>query len=255
MAAPRQDQNPTFTRAQRFLMIYSGVLTIVFAVTLLSAFSRQEAPTRKKVSFDEIDVHRINIVEPDGTLRMVLSNTPEFPGIIVKGKEYPHPNRKTAGMLFFNDEGTENGGLTFGGSKDKDGKVSSGGHLSFDQYMQDQVLSLDANEHDGKRQYGITLVDYPDYSIMEVIDLIQRIKSLPEAEQKAEIDKFYTQHPKPQPRLRLGRERDLSAALRLKDIAGRDRIVIMVKPDGSPILQFLDEQGKVTMQLPPAQSN
>jgi hypothetical protein len=85
--------------------------------------------------------------------------------------------------------------------------------------------------------------------------LIQRIKSLPEAQQKEEIDKFYTQHPKPQPRLRLGRERDLSAALRLKDTAGRDRIVIMVKPDGSPILQFLDEQGKVTTQLPPAQSN
>ena len=50
---------------------------------------------------------------------MVISNKADFPGIIIKGKETPHPDRKTAGMLFFNDEGTENGGLIFGGSKDK----------------------------------------------------------------------------------------------------------------------------------------
>ena len=39
---------------------------------------------------------------------MVLSDKAQFPGLIVKGKEYPHPDRKTAGMLFFNAEGTEN---------------------------------------------------------------------------------------------------------------------------------------------------
>jgi hypothetical protein len=239
---------------QRFLVAYSGVLTIVFTVTLLSGFAREQSAS-KKTSFDEIDVHRINIVESDGTLRMVISNKAHFPGIIIKGKETPHPNRRTAGVLFFNDEGTENGGLIFGGMKDKDGKVTSSGHLSFDQYMQDQVLSLDAGEENGKRQSGITIVDYPDYPITEIIDLLQRIKSLPEAEQKAQVEKFDAQHPKPKQRVRIGREGDLSTAIRLKDTAGRDRIVIMVKPDGSPVLQFLDEQGKIISQLPPAVGN
>jgi len=32
------------------------------------------------------------------------------------------------------------GGLTFDGWKDKNGKIQNNGHLSFDQYMQDQVF-------------------------------------------------------------------------------------------------------------------
>src|SRR6201996_7708431 len=112
--------------SQRFLAVYSGILTIAFVVVVLAGF----AESRQTQAFDEITVHRINVVEPDGTLRMTLSNKADFPGIIIKGKETPHPNRSTAGMLFFNDEGTENGGLIFGGRKDASGKVTSYGHLS-----------------------------------------------------------------------------------------------------------------------------
>ena len=124
--------------SQRFPAIYSGVLTLIFATVVLLG-----AAETKKSSFDEINVRRINIVEPDGTLRMVISNKADFPGIIIKGKETPHSNRHTGGVLFFNDEGTENGGLTWGGSKGADGTVTSSGHLSFDQYNQDQDLTID----------------------------------------------------------------------------------------------------------------
>jgi hypothetical protein len=37
-----------------------------------------------------------------------------------------------------NDEGTEMGGLIFGGQKDSKGEIHHEGHLSFDQYDQDQ---------------------------------------------------------------------------------------------------------------------
>ncbi len=58
-------------------------------------------------TFTSIDVERINLREPDGTLRMVLSNRAAFPGLIHKGKERPHPGRThAAGLLFFNDQGT-----------------------------------------------------------------------------------------------------------------------------------------------------
>jgi hypothetical protein len=103
--------------------------------------------TARSRAGSELDVKRINLLEPDGTLRLVISNRANFPGLIVKGKEYPH-DRQTAGMLFFDDEGTENGGLIFGGSKDKDGKVESWGHLSFDQYQGDQIMVLEGGESD-----------------------------------------------------------------------------------------------------------
>jgi len=73
---------------QRVLLVYSGALTIVLCVVLLSGSSFQSQS--KKGSFDELDVKRINLLEPDGTLRLVISNRANFPGLIVKGKEYPH---------------------------------------------------------------------------------------------------------------------------------------------------------------------
>ena len=62
-------------------------------------------------------------------------------GFVTKGKEYPRPDRRMAGMLFFDDEGTETGGLIFAG-KDANGKASGGGSLTFDRYHQDQVVQL-----------------------------------------------------------------------------------------------------------------
>src|ERR1700742_2839979 len=164
-----------FLSHQRFLAIYSGVLTIAFAVVVLAGF----AESRQKQTFDQIDVRRINVVEPDGTLRLVISSKADFPGIIIKGKETPHPDRSTAGMLFFNDEGTENGGLIFGGSKDKQGKVTSYGHLSFDQYEQDQVFSIDAEQEDAQRPSELRMIDEPDYPLSEDLAAAARIEKLP----------------------------------------------------------------------------
>jgi hypothetical protein len=232
----------------RFLAVYSGVLTVAFAVVVLAGF----AESRQKQKFDEIDVHRINIVEPDGTLRMVISNKAEFPGIIIKGKETPHPDRSTAGMLFFNDEGTENGGLIFGGSKDQQGRVTSYGHLSFDQYEQDQVFSIDAGEENGQRTSELRMIDQPDHPITQDIEAAERIAKLPKDQQPSAWKAYRATTPHAEARILLGRGEDKSVALRLKDVHGRDRLVIRVQPDGSPVMQFLDENGKVTSQLPSA---
>lgn len=230
---------------QRFLAIYSGILTIAFGLTIFLG-----ATEAKKTSFEEITVRRINVVEPDGTLRMVISSKGDFPGIIIKGKESPHPSRKTGGILFFNDEGTENGGLTWSGSKAADGTVTSSGHLSFDQYMQDQDLTLDFGQRGDKRSEAIAFIDRPDYSIEELLALLQKTKDLPDAQKKAELDKFVQTHGGPKQRAYFGRDPDRSVALKLKDTEGRDRIVIQVAADGTPILKFLDDKGTVLSQLP-----
>lgn len=235
-----------FLSHPRFLVLYSGTLTIVFALTLLTGFARTEQTAR----FDEITVQRINVVEPDGTLRLILTDKARSPGIYMKGKEYLKGNRQAAGLIFLNDEGSENGGLIFGGLKDAQGHVSSYGHLSFDQYMQDQVLTLDAAQADGERRASVAMIDRPDYPITELLELLERIKDWPPEQQKAELDRFNATHPQPQRRIALARETDRSVALQLKDAEGRDRAVLKVEPDGTPRLLFLDANGRVVSQLP-----
>ncbi len=98
---------------------------------------------------DAITVQRINVVEPDGTLRLVITNASQLPGLILRGEEHAHPNRNPAsGLIFFNDEATEMGGLTFGGLRSSGG-YSSGVHLSYDDCEQDQVIVLSSSD-DGR---------------------------------------------------------------------------------------------------------
>ena len=231
----------------RFLTVYSGILTAVFAITVLSGF----APS-KNARFDEITVHRVNVVEPDGTLRMILSNRAQSPGLILHRKEYPHPTRKTAGIIFFDEEGSESGGLIFSGEKDSDGKVSRSGHLSFDQYDQDQIFSIDAGEENGRRQSGITISDRGDYPIIEALEAVTRMQKLPAADQAAERAKFRESHLGDATRAYLGRAADRSVGLRLMDEKGRERLRVRVDAEGTPVIQFLDGDGKVSAQLPEA---
>jgi hypothetical protein len=237
-----------FFSSQRFLAAYSGLLTLAFLLAILSGFARVEP----KQTFDEINVHRINVVEPDGTIRLVLTNTANSPGIYIKNKEVPHPNgRKSAGLLFFDEDGTEDGGLSYGITKNQTGKVTgSEGHLSFDQYMQDQIFTIDAGR-DGDKKYSLLRMDdRGDYPITDALEALKQISKLPADQREAEIKKFLETHPGDHPRVILGRARDGGSVLQLKDSEGRDRLVLRVAPDGSPKLQFLDAAGKVVSELP-----
>jgi hypothetical protein len=237
-----------FLSSRRFLAAYSGFLTIIFGLSIVYGFARADA----KQSFDEITVHRIKVVEPDGTIRLVLTNSANSPGIFIKNKEYPHPNgRKSAGLLFFDEEGTEDGGLSYGISKDAAGHVTgSDGHLSFDQYMQDQIFTIDAGRDGDKKFSLLRMDDRGDYPITDALEAITRISKLPADQREAELKRFLETHSGDHPRVILGRARDGGSVLQLKDTEGRDRLVLRVAPDGSPKLQFLDATGKVVSELP-----
>ena len=53
----------------RFLKIYATVATLACAIVFLTAFA-----SSKLQKFDDIEVKRINVVDDDGKLRMVISN-------------------------------------------------------------------------------------------------------------------------------------------------------------------------------------
>ena len=204
---------------QRFLITYSAILTAAVAFAVLAA-----ASSNRKASFDEITVHRINVVEPDGTLRMVISDHARMPGVIVRGKEAAPPERPQAGMLFFNDEGSENGGLIFGGRRNSKGEVvDSGGSLSFDRYGANQIVQLIGVDDKEDKLAGLAVVD-----------------SVTGTDNRR--------------RIWVGRGDDGAAKIVLSDGKGRKRIVMQVTDAGAASLSFLDENGTVIQDLVPRAS-
>jgi len=203
-------------RRERFLTSYSGTVTAALAFMLLSG-----ASSSRRVSFDEISAQRINIAEPDGTLRMVISNHARLPGIIVRGKERSFA-RPQAGMLFYNDEGSENGGLIFGGHRTRKGEVvDSGGSLSFDKYNANQIVQLAGVDDREDRFAGLEVTDSPAAG-------------------------------RSHSRVWVGRREDGAATVALMDAAGKKRILMQVTADGTSSLSFLDANGKIIHQFLPS---
>lgn len=195
---------------QHFLIIYSAALSTIFAVVMLTG-----AYAHRNQSFDEIQVHRIDVVEPNGTLRMVIANKDRLPPVIIKGKEHAEMGeaRPQAGIIFYNDEGTENGGLIFSGHRNEKGEiVDSGGSLTFDKFEANQIVQL-AGVDDKENQFaGLAVSDQ-------------------------------------QRRIWVGRTDDGDASIALMDANGRKRIVLQVTKDGASSLVFLDEKGSVVKKL------
>jgi hypothetical protein len=227
--------------AQRALILYAGILTGAVVAFLLSAAS---ASGHRKI--DVLDVERINIREPDGTLRMTISDAARSPGLIMKNREYPHPNRKSAGMLFFNDEGTENGGLIFGG-REANGRRSSIGSLTFDRYEQDQVVQVVGSQEGPDKSAGLLVNDQPE-ALMAYAALI-RTEHLAPNQRRAELIKAHFGGTKN--RLFVGRAEDGASQVALKDASGRNRLILAVMPDGTASIRFLDEAGKVVRTVQP----
>jgi hypothetical protein len=227
---------------ERFLVVYSGALTLALGVIVLSGFRSE-----KKASFDELTVQRINVVEPDGTLRLVISDKTRFPGTMVKGKELTRPDRSGSGFMFMDDEGSEIGGQFWSGYR-KDGKTQSSGHLSFDRYDGDQTFVVNTGEGGG--QTGTVLQINDSYTgIEKSLEAARRMDALPADLRPAALAEFKRNYPLTH-RVALGREDDGSVMLNLSDAHGRNRIALNVAADGSPSIELLDEDGKVLSRLP-----
>ncbi len=238
-------------RELRWLKGYALAITALVATMALGAF-RRGTPAHE--TFDTIDVQRINVVEPGGRYRMVISNTPRSTGPIYKGKPFGYAGGGRPGIIFFNDEGTENGGLTFGGSRSADGRVQAATHMSFDQFDNDQVLNLDYRENNGQRLVGISMLDRAPFDIAKLAAMYDSLNRIADAAQRrAEMMKIMAPtsgEPLQAQRVFLGRNPAKAAMLLLSDRAGRPRIRMAVDSTGAASLEFLDEGGRVTARLP-----
>jgi hypothetical protein len=237
-------------RQTRHLRAYAAVMTAAAIVMVLAAFRRPAQSTR----FVDIDVQRINIVEPDGKLRMVISNRPRSIGPIYKGKPFGYEGGGRPGIIFFNDEGTENGGLTVTGSRDSTGRYRASSSWSFDQFDQDQILTLQYADNNGQRRTGLTVADRDDRNIYDLVMQRDSINAMPDtAARRAALARLFGPRngvPLAATRLYAGRDVAKNAVVNLFDPMGRIRLRLSVDSLGRASVDFLDDAGRVTFSLP-----
>ena len=231
-------------RQLRFLRLYAIVNSIVLVVLATAAF-RQPGPQK----FDQITAQRIDIVDANGTLRMVISNKDRMHPGVMDGKTIDRP-RPVAGMLFFNDEGDEVGGLTYTG-READGTRRADAGLMFDQLKQDQTIGFSYTESNGRRTAGFQVWDRADSHLSVLIEQLNAANKIQDrTEREAAIAKIRTTAPPGPRRVFVGKNGDRAATVSLADANGKPRLTLTVDAAGNPRIEFLDEQGKVIDRLP-----
>ena len=234
----------------RLLQIYTGILTIAFVALLSSGFQA------RRQKFDVIDVERINVVEPDGKLRMTISNKERVPDPVINGKTYTGARKgsKSAGIIFFNDDGDECGGLAYSGNA-PGGLADAGGALLFDQFHQDQTVGIMYSQSGDRRTAGLHVWDRPLTPASVVIDRMQAIDRMPDGPEKQkaldEIKQEVARGDLGMHRLFVGNNGDGSTGVTIADRQGKQRVALLVDQKNAAHLQFLDESGKVIYSIPP----
>lgn len=235
----------TLERDIRFLKRYAIVATLVGGVAILAAFT-QGRPNQK---FEEIDVERINIVEHDGRLRMVISNEArQHPGI-VSGKVIERSGPRPPGLIFFNHLGDEMGGLIFG----ENGEVGHFGSLTFDKVRGDQSIGFRHLESDnGSYMTGLEMWQQPDVPIDQLMEKQRAITAIADTVARRQaMEAMRASGELTTRRLFLGKGRDNTTSLVLSDIKGRPRIRLAVTADGDARIEMLDATGAVISSLGP----
>lgn len=246
----RNDVPDSIRRDLRFLKAYAVVSTLAIGVLLLGAFRPAET-----LRLDTLEVERLDVVNEGGTPALVLAGQGRLPGPTFGGTEYPQElsggRTVGSGIIFFNERGDEVGGLTYSGDVTDDGYRAYGG-VTFDQFRQDQVVSLRYGDDGRSRSAGVEVWDRStEVAIEDLLPLLMerreatgaRRDSIEARIQAAAGDGLSAR------RVFLG-SRDRTALLLLRDRDSRPRIRLQVDTLDVPRLEFLDAAGEVVHAIP-----
>ena len=233
-------------RQIRALQAYAGGASLALVGLVSTGLAQSPAPQR----IDELTVQRINVVDANGTLRMVLSNKDRMHPGVMDGKMIDRP-RPVAGLLFFNDVGDEVGGLTFTGQA-VNGQGAANAGLMFDQWKQDQTIGIQYSESQGQRSAGLQVWDRSDTQrLSELIERLNAANAIQDTTARAAAVKEARAQAQPgHQRLFVGKDRGRASVVNLFDASGRPRLVLKVEADGAASIEFLDAAGKVINRLP-----
>lgn len=226
----------------RMLTVYSILSTVVFLFLFVSLYNKTA-----HLKADELTVKRINLIGEDGSLRMVISNeSRQHPGRI-DGKDLPKRERP-AGILFFDNNGNECGGLVYNESNTGN-KVNKMMSFTMDNYKNDQIVQMiDDETYHGDQaviRRGLAINEFPVGADMGV--LVSKMDSLNKAQGDTAIRHQQIQalfkSAGSKRRLFLGRTGQNESGIFLYDNAGRPRLEIYVDSLGDPKMMSLDSAG------------
>lgn len=240
-------------------VVFLRALAVASAAGLLltGLFAFQHAGNQR---FGEIDVERINIVEKDGTVKMVITNVARFPTGTdrINSRPVNESRKKRSGMLFFNEDGIECGGLIYDGRQTKDGH-SAGLSLTYDQYDGDQVMQLltqDLREGD-RRMVSSSLMfnDRPSKESQQRLgEIMKEIDQLSHQDPKAAEAKYREYEAQGlvggTPRMMLGKSMSENNGLFLFDDKGAPRAMFYVDKANNAKLDFFDHKGQLIASFP-----
>lgn len=194
----------------------------------------------------ELNVNRLNIVGEDGNKYVVISSPKHQALGTINGKliDPETKERPVPGLLFFNEEGDEIGGLVFGIDS-----LNSYQMLTFDQRKNDQIMTLRKDEQkiDGqwKKRYGLMLQERSEKPLPEIVSEIRAIEKIGDSAVKAErFRDFYSKEEHLAPRrMFLGRTFNGDVGLFLMDKKNKPRVLIYVDSDGNPKIEKIDSTG------------
>ncbi len=190
----------------------------------------------KKEILKELNVEKLNICEPDGSVKMTLFNSQNIPSLILENEDLLPGHRSNdgiSGAMFYNNEGDECGGLIYGSNKDDDGNVTMGMSLTFDKYKQDQVLQLHLDKQGNQEIYGISIYDRPSFSIRKSLEMMKVLQEGKEEKEKlkAIYKEFMANNHK---RIFVGNDLDGQTKIALFDKLGKEKIKFYIDSDDNP---------------------
>ncbi len=249
-------ENPSTTEVSALRQEVRALRRIIIATTAAAALGLIGAAVNHvNTSFDTITVHRINLVDNDGTLRLAISNKDNYPPLIMHGKPYGAGMRMVGGspsLMFYNANGDEQGGFSWGGAGRVGGKYSQFMNMSFDQFEQNDDLVLNFGDSDRGRGGGLELYEQSETTPLDTLTSELLAAGAPgktPVERQALMTKFARLHFVARDRFFGGYNAD-GSMVRLSDKEGRPRLLMIVDKSGNPRIEFLDDNGKVTYELP-----
>lgn len=235
---------------RRELRVLRALVVCMLAVCSLALIAAARG-TWPKRDFDEITVHRIDVIDRENKLAMVLSSHDDAPAPVIQGRAFVREqgNNTDNGIIFFNQKGDEQGGLVWYSSSDRS---DSGDTLSFDTAQTDQLIHLENGLEGGKHYADLVGWDRLANENALTIKALDEMKGAhTDAERQAIEKKYETMGLGARRRFFIGYDKDDVSQLELSDGSARPRIKMSVAADGKAKLQFLDRAGRVTYQLPP----
>ena len=234
-------------REIQFLRCYAlGVTVLGGAVFLVGAVH-----AARPVEFDRITAHRIDVVDREGKLAMILTSHDDFPDPVQNGKAgHRASGSDENGIVFYNQDGNEQGALMWDGRRGPHG-ASSNNTLSYDTADSDQLLQLDNGTDHGKHFAGLYAWDRS----AEALGLVERMRqelahARTGAERAAIRHKYWEFGAFGFSRFFAGYDSDDTSQVALADGRGRTRVKLYVTKDGHAQLLFLDDHGGVVATYP-----